>query len=89
VDLDVVAQQALVDPAGMFGDGFMDAYAVPRVEEPFLDPQLFLDDRNLDQFLLFLIELGWVNSHGSPPVHDFGEAEITPTYKLPAHCCPV
>jgi hypothetical protein len=54
----------------MFGDGFMDAYAVPRVEEPFLDPHLFLDDRNLDEFLLFLIELGWVNRHGSPPVHD-------------------
>jgi hypothetical protein len=48
----------------------VDAYAVPRIEEPFLDPHLFLDDRNLDEFLLFLIELGWVNRHGSPPVHD-------------------
>jgi hypothetical protein len=39
----------------MFGDGLVDAYAAPRVDDPFLDPRVFPDDRNPGEFLLLLI----------------------------------
>jgi hypothetical protein len=55
VDLDVVAQQALVDPARGLGDSLVDAYAATRVDDPFLDPRLLMDHGNPQELLFFLI----------------------------------